>query len=181
MVKLPGLPNKCPSPLWLNRECSYQLLVKNRYQAYKRFVEQGVDKEKLTFHGKGNLKPILGGDDFIGSVLTEIEKNHTYFNKLQARLPTISTTVSAVAQQMKVEEKNIYTSVRGRGSVNISRWMALFLYRDVGKHPLNEICKVFGMTRISDVSQAVKSMERAGADDKNLSKTKNIVIHYLTP
>jgi len=178
----PAYLNKSPSPLWLNREFSYQLLgKKNRYQAYKSFVEQGVDEEILTFYGKGNLKPILGSDEFIDSVLTEIEINRPYFNRLQDRLPAISTIVSAVAQQMKVEEKSIYTSARGRGSANIPRWMALFLSREVGKHPLDEICKAFGMTHISGVAQAVKSLDKAGRDDKNLCKTKNILIHHLTP
>jgi len=177
----PAYLNKSPSPLWLNREFSYQLLgKKNRYQAYKSFVEQGVDEEILTFYGKGNLKPILGGDEFIESVLTEIEINRPYFNKLQGRLPAISTIVSAVAQQMRVEEKSIYTSARGRGSANIPRWIALFLSREVGKHPLNEIGKAFGMTHISGVAQAVKSLDKAGRDDKNLCKTKNILIHHLT-
>jgi len=49
--------------------------------------------------------------------------------------------VTAVAQQMEVKEKSIYTSARGRGSSNIPRWMALFLSREVGKHPLDEICQ----------------------------------------
>jgi len=178
----PAYLNKSPSPLWLNRESSYQLLgKKNRYQAYKSFVEQGVDEETLTFYGKGNLKPILGSDEFIDSVLTEIEINRPYFNRLQDRLPAISTIVSAVAQQMKVEEKSIYTSARGRGSANIPRWMALFLSREVGKHPLDEICKAFGMTHISGVAQAVKSLDKAGRGDDNLYKTKNILIHHLTP
>jgi len=80
-----------------------------------------------------------------------------------------------------MEEKGIYTSARGRGSANMPRWMALFLSREVGKHPLNEICKAFGMTHISGVVQAVISLDKAGRDDKNLCKTKNILIHYLTP
>ena len=154
---------------------------KNRYQAYKSFVEQGVDEEILTFFGKGNLKPILGSDEFIESVLSETGVNQPYFNKLQDRLPTISTIVSAVAQQMRVEEKSIYTSARGRGSANIPRLMALYLSREVGKHPLNEICKAFGMTHISGVAQAVKSLDKAGRGDDNLYKTKNILIHHLTP
>ena len=89
--------------------------------------------------------------------------------------------MSAVAQQMRVEEKSIYTSARGRGSANIPRWMALYLCREVGKHPLNEICKAFGITHISGVAQAVKSLDNAGKDDKKLCKTKNILIHDLTP
>ena len=57
----PAYLNKIPSPLWLNREFSYQLLgKKNRYQAYRSFVEQGIDEEILAFYGKGNLKPVLG-------------------------------------------------------------------------------------------------------------------------
>jgi len=31
------------------------------------------------------------------------------------------------------------------------------------------------------VAQAVKSLDKAGRDDKNLCKTKNILIHHLTP
>ena len=177
----PAYLNKSPAPLWLNRELSYQLLgKKNRYQAYRRFVEQGVDEEILTFYGKGNLKPVLGSDEFIENVLSETELNRQHFNELQELLPAISTIVAAVAQQMKVEEKSIYVSARGRKSANPPRWMALFLSREVGKHPLNEICQAFGMTHISGVAQAIKSLNMAVDDDKKLSKTKNILIHDLT-
>ena len=178
----PAYLNKSPAPLWLNREFSYQLLgKKNRYQAYRRFVEQGVDEEILAFYGKGNLKPVLGSDEFIESVLSEIELNRPYFNELQDRLPAISTIVTAVAQQMKVEEKSIYASARGRRSANPARWMALFLSREVGKHSLNDICQAFGMTHISGVAQAIKSLNMAVDDNKKLSKAKNILIHDLTP
>ena len=178
----PAYLNKSPAPLWLNREFSYQLLgKKNRYQAYQRFVEQGVDEEILAFYGKGNLKPVLGSDEFIENVLSEIELNRPYFNELQDRLPAISTIVTAVAQQMKVEEKSIYASARGRRSANPPRWMALFLSREVGKHSLNDICQAFGMTHISGVAQVIKSLNMAVDDDKKLSKTKNILIHDLTP
>jgi len=178
----PAYLNKSPSPLWLNRAFSYQLLGKrNRYQAYRSFVEQGVDKEILAFYGKGNLKPVLGSNEFIESVLREIEINRLYFNELQDRLPAITTIVTAVAQQMEVKEKSIYTSARGRGSSNPPRWMALFLSREVGKHPLNEICQAFGMTHISGVAQAIKSLNMAVDDDKKLSETKNILNQYLTP
>ena len=178
----PAYLNRTPSPLWLNREFSYQLLgKKNRYQAYRSFVEQGVDEEILAFYGKGNLKPILGSDEFIESVLSELDINRPHFNELQNRLPTISTIVTAVAQQMEVEEESIYISARGRGSANSARWMALFLSREVGKHPLNDICQAFGMTHISGVAQAVKSLNKAEVADKKLRKRKNILIQYLTP
>ena len=78
-----------------------------------------------------------------------------------------------------VEEKSIYTSARGRGSANPPRWMALFLSREVGKHPLNEICHAFGRRHISGGAQAIKSLNMAVDDDKKLSKTKNILIQYL--
>ena len=178
----PAYLNKTPSPLWLNREFSYQLLgKKNRYQAYRSFVEQGVDEEILAFYGKGNLKPVLGSDAFIESVLGELDINRPRFNGLQDRLPAIATIVTAVAQQMEVEEKSIYISARGRGSANRARWMALFLSREVGKYPLNDICQAFGMTHISGVAQAVKSLNKAEIDDKKLSKAKIILIHNLTP
>jgi len=94
-------------------------------------------------------------------------------------MPAIATIVSAVAEQMEVEEKSIYTSVRG--PANIPRWMALLLSREVGMHSLNEICQAFGMTHIPGVAQAVKSLERAADNDKKLSKSKAILIHHLTP
>jgi len=78
-----------------------------------------------------------------------------------------------------VEEKSIYTSARGREFANIPRWMALFLSREVGKHSLNKICHAFGMTHISGVDQAIKSLNMAVYDDKKLSKTENILIHHL--
>ena len=121
----------------------------------------------MIFYVKGNLKPTPGSDKFIDSVLSEIEINRPYFNKLQGRLPAISTVVSAVAQQMMVEEKSIYISVRGGGSANTSRWMALFLSREVGEHSLNEIFKAFGMPHISGMAQAAKNLDRAGRDDEN--------------
>ena len=57
----------------------------------------------------------------------------------------------------------------------------MFLSREVGKHPLNEICQAFGMTHISGVAQAIKNLNMAVDDDKKLSETKNILIQCLTP
>ena len=39
---------------------------------------------------------------------------------------------------------------------------------------------MFGMTHISGVAQAIKSLNMAVDVDKKLSKTKNILIQYLT-
>lgn len=178
----PAYLNKSPSPSWLNRDVSYQLLgKKNRYRAYQSFVELGVDEEILAFYGKGKLKAVLGSDEFIESVLSETDTNRPYFNELQARLPTIATIVSTVARQMHVEEKSIYISARGRGAANIPRWMALFLSREVGKHALNEISPAFGMTHISGVAHAIRNLEKAVNENKKLWKVKNILIHDLTP
>jgi len=40
--------------------------------------------------------------------------------------------------------------------------------------------RAFGMTHISGVAQTIKSLNMAVDDDKKLSKTKNILIQYLT-
>jgi len=58
--------------------------------------------------------------------------------------------------------------------------MALFLSREVGMHPLNEICHAFGIRHISGVTQAIKSLNMAVDDDNKLSKTKIILIQCLT-
>jgi len=53
------------------------------------------------FYGKGNLKSVLGSDEFIKSVLRKIEINRPYFNKFQDHLPAIAAIVAVVAPHME--------------------------------------------------------------------------------
>jgi hypothetical protein len=142
-------------------------------KVHQSFVEQGIDEAILAFYGRGNLKPVLSSDKFIANVRRKTETIQPYFKASQDRLPAITAIVLAVAQQMKVEAKSIYTSApESRIREHTKMDGSAFKVRNG---------QAFGMTHISGMAQAQKNLDKARVNDKNLSKTKSILMRHLTP
>ncbi len=152
--------NKAEAPSWLNRDLVYDLLgAKQRFKSYARYVESGIDEETESFYGKGNQPAILGGEAFVQQVKAENEEKRQLIDQHQGNYPSIKTIIKVVAEEFKVEEKEIIKSRRGRNSENIPRWVALYLCRELSQATLKEIASGFGMQHISGVSKAAKKME----------------------
>ncbi len=152
--------NKIKSPAWLKRELVYDLLgAKQRYAAYGRYVDVGLDEETKAFYGKGNQAAILGSDDFVKRIIDQYKDKNPGIDKIQGNYPSIDRIIEACAIAFEVDSSTIRTSARGRGSRNIPRWAALYLCRELSQSKLHEITDAFGMTHISGVSRAVYKLQ----------------------
>lgn len=174
--------NKAKAPDWLRRKFSYGLLgSRNRYQAYKDFVERGNDKEILDFYDAGKLKIALGGERFTDNLRNKQRVDRSGFNASQGLLPSIDEIVRRVSEEFDVDKKSIYKAARGRGTKNIPRWIALQLCRKVGDCALNDITKAFNMNHVSGVNHSISKLKIHLEDDGRLRLTFKLLVRDLTP
>ncbi len=176
----PATINNEPSPPWLKPTLIYDLLGKRqRYAAYKSFVERGNDDTVQDFYGGKRLKAVFGRDDFVDDVAALIDADALLFNKAQGRLPTISAVVEGVAKHFGVTEQSILVSARGRVAPNIPRWVALHCCRDIGQQPLNAIAAAFNMGHVSGIYLATKKLNAAISSDARLRISIKRLVHTL--
>ena len=178
----PAYVNEVRSPAWLKREVIYDLIgVKQRYAAYRKYVDGGLDEEIKAFYGKGNQAAILGSDDFVKKIIDEYKDKSPSIHKLQGNYPSIEKIIEATAQAFEVKSSSIRTSARGRGSKNIPRWVALYLCRELSQARLHEIADGFGMTHISGVSMAVYKLQPILEQDGSVKALLKLLEDNLTP
>jgi len=178
----PGYVNEIKSPAWLKRDLVYELLgAKQRYAAYKRYVDGGIDEEIEAFYGKGNQAAILGSDDFVKKIIDEYKDENPGIDKLQGNFPSIDMIIKATAKVFDVDLSTIRRSARGRGSKNIPRWAALYLCRELSQARLHEIASVFGVTHISGVSRAVYKLQEVMIEDGSVRSLLKVLESDLTP
>lgn len=159
---------------WLYRDEIYaQLGVKSRFkEKYKAFVELGVGEEIKQFYGKGNIMPYLGGEVFRDWAykhrLTDDEDVSR--EALSCFRPDLDEITSRVSEVFDVEEKSILMGRRGVSKNNISRWVAMYLCRDMGGHKLTHIAEHFGLKRTGSISNTIGKLNAYIKADKKLAK-----------
>jgi REP-associated tyrosine transposase len=61
----PAYINQSPSPDWLYRDKTYQMLGhRHRFKGYQNYVEQGLDEDIKRFYSKGNIIGVLGDKEY---------------------------------------------------------------------------------------------------------------------
>jgi hypothetical protein len=80
--------NRNQSPARLKRDLIYDLGTRQRYAAYRRYVESGVNKNIETFYGKVNQPSILGSDNFIKHIIDQYKDKKPFFDKAQGNYLT---------------------------------------------------------------------------------------------
>ena len=73
----PAYLQKAPSPAWLNQEMIYGELGRYSPEAYKAFVDQGLDEDTLNFYKKSYTSSIWGDNDFKTCVHAKAEPRKT--------------------------------------------------------------------------------------------------------
>ena len=178
----PATINNEAAPPWLKATLIYELLGKrNRYAAYKNFVELGNDNAVHDFYGGKHLKSVFGRDAFVEDIAEHMEGTALLFNKAQDRLPTIGAIAARVAKHFGVTEQSIFISARGRVAPNIPRWVALYCCRDIGQQPLSAIAAAFNMGHVSGIYRATVKLNAAIDNDSKLKATVNLLQRKLTP
>ena len=174
--------NKAKKPDWLHSELIYDLLgSKQRYRAYARYVESGLDEETENFYRKGNLPAIFGSEHFIKNVKDKNHEKKGLIDKNQGNYPGIKKVIESVALQFDVKTKSIRKASRGRGSKNIPRWVALYLCRELCQTTLKEITDEFNITHISGVSRAVGQLQNILGTNERVDDSLKKLYQCLTP
>jgi len=154
--------NQEQAPEWLDRERTYRMLGhRNRYAAYKAFVERGNDEETEEFYGKGNVSSIMGDESFRKSI-QEDKMNLQVSTELPQALsqrPEQSAIVEAVAKVFKTSEAKIVEKRSGRQAVNVARQMAIYCSQQLGDHSLKEIALHYNLTNAGSVSPAIAAIK----------------------
>ena len=179
----PAYVNKAPSPAWLYREETYELLGKRqRYSGYRAFVELGVEEEIQQFYQQSRQALVLGSDEFKTRVYAE-EDNRELVKRIKKRetaLPQVMDIVQEVVLLTGEEESAIYQGKRG-GEGQVARWLAMYLCQMVGRYSLKEIAQQFGIHHISGVTHQVRKLKQAVMSDRELKNILNLAIQHLTP
>lgn len=142
---------------WLNRDTVYaELGSRKKYNAYRRYVEQGNDDETEHFYQLKNTPAIWGDKSFKEYAQDRAQSLDTEVDKKGLRSPVaLPKIIQAVARYYDQSEKDICVAKRGRRAQNIPRWIAMKLCQEVGGATLMEIADVFHVGHYSTVSQTI--------------------------
>jgi chromosomal replication initiation ATPase DnaA len=80
-----------------------------------------------------------------------------------------------------VAAKEIVKSRRGRGSVNIFRWVALYLFHELSQATLKFIVGEFGITHISGVNRAVHKLKLILDKNARIKASLKVLYQQSTP
>lgn len=179
----PAYLNQSDCPEWLHRDDVYdELSSRQRYSAYRAYVEAGNDVETKQFYGRGVFTPIWGDKVFREHVLSKFQPSRTETAKRATRdMVSISKILEAVASYYEVPEKRITMAARGRGSRNIPRWISMKLCQDFSGATLSEIAKSFNVEHYCTVSKTISRLNEVMMDNKKLQKELNVISQDLTP
>ena len=154
-------------PPWLEQMQIFQLLGKhNRFQAYQRYVDQGIDDEITAFYGKKNIAAVLG--DKIFRTQAYKKNRATVFQRHKKHIlqrPTYKEVITAVAKAYQVSENTIVHPQQGRQHRNLPRKVAMYICQRACDMSLQAIAEVFGVTHAGSVSNALSEVKRLLAED----------------
>jgi REP element-mobilizing transposase RayT len=154
-------------PPWLEQTQIFQLLGKrNRFQAYQRYVDLGIDEELNAFYGKKNIAAVLGDKIFRTQAYKKnraiVPQRH---KKRILQRPSYKEVIATVAKVYQVSENTIVQSQQGRQHRNLPRKVAMYICQRTCDMSLQAIAEVFGVTHVGSVSNALSEVKRLLADD----------------
>ncbi len=170
------------APGWLtSRYVLKAIAVRNSEARYRAYVAAGTDAELASFYAAGPRSPVLGSDEFKGTLRSDARTVDTPELKQARTRPTADRIVSAVAARMNVDHQIIWTSSRGRHGANPARGMAMYLCQQEADMRLHEIADRFGLRHYASASSSIRLFRRRLADDRQLQALLNLVLPDLSP
>ncbi len=185
---MPFYANKAKAPSWLVREDVLALLkLKSKagtYAKYLKFVDAAPNPEISRFYSRKNLHSILGGEKFKVSIKAKASPLGPRGNskdKYAKLRPSIKKVVSGVAKFYKIDEKDIYNSLRGPSSKNIPRWVAMHLCQELSGVTLQDIATRFGLKHYGTVSTVVGKLRKELLVNSKIQKNVKTLTKRLSP
>ena len=171
------------APGWLSTEyILHSFGYKNRRQAYKRFINQGVEEEIAQFYTGKKQAPILGDETFRALILAE-KPQHIDLPELKKmrKLPDIEFIIKLTAAYYGEEESELSKSKRGRGVTSPARSVAMYLCQEVAEMALSQIADRFGLASYASAGSVTRNIRLKISTDKKFSKEVNSLLLDLTP
>ena len=170
-------------PEWLYpKEVLDQLSAKrNQQDRYRAYVEQGVDEELKHFYNQGNVLSVLGSETFREEIHGYRDNDEVPKATIQTDQRSIAEIVDVVAKHFNVEAEVITRAKRGRGQLNIPRWVAMYVCQETADYRLNDIARKFGLSRYATVSTTIRKLKSLLEEDRRLSKLIKRIVLDLTP
>lgn len=143
-------------PEWLRRDMLLEMIGgPDPVDAYRSYVEAGVDEATGRFFNRARRSPLLGSREFRDWLRNGRSRRRP--------LPTIDAILSIVAETYGVSPETLTRNHRGRNGE--ARGVAMLLCRQLGGYKLAEIADAMGRCSQSSVSKAVtRAREHAAAD-----------------
>jgi len=179
----PAYINQQKSPEWLYRKAVYgELGAVKRYQAYRAYVEMGVDEETQTFYQSQRQPAIWGGKDFKEAAHGKALSLGSEVSQKGIKEPIgMDEVIKLVAKQLGCETDKITTAKRGRGQINIGRGLAMKLCQDYSEARLSEMAVKFNVGHYSTVSQTIGRINNRIKEDSAVRKLFYMLSQDLTP
>lgn len=158
-------------PDWLTTSSLHRAVGGDpRGDAYRRYVEAGLDDETAHFYSRGRLAPVLGAAAFIDRVRAEyaggVDAERRGDVRALGATVAIEDVMDAVAAEFGVDREALRRDGRGRDST--PRAVSMALCRTVGGHRLTDIAAAHRLTSYTTVSRAASSVRERTARDANL-------------
>ncbi len=183
----PAYINKSKTPNWLYREFTYEILVhKNKYRAYKHFVDNEIDDEIKKLYGKKNLPSIIGAKPFKKWVYEKVlinEESEEKIRIIKQNVP-MEKIVNQVSIYYNLDSKLITQRAAGRKSELVPRKIAMYLCQELSGKYLREIAQYFNLKQIGSVSYHTSMIRKKRRNFKsfgrNIDKLLDLINENVT-
>ena len=164
------------APVWLYKGTVYDVLnSRQKYAAYRRFVEQGNDQETTRFYQRPHTPVVFGDAAFKKAVYKEAAVSQEVSQRQwQQRVP-VSTIITQVARYFDISEDEICHAKRGQGQRNIARAIAMKLGQERGGATLNELAQAFNVGHYSTISQTIARFNQLLTQNEELTNVYNML------
>ena len=164
--------NKDKCPYWLTREFTYDVLgYKNKYKAYKGFVQQTVDAETLSFYSGKQLPSVIGEPGFKEWIFDKMlaDKNAESKALTIANNLEIMDVIHAVANFYRQDVNTILKVIKGPQKENEARKVAMYLCQQLTDKYLTEISQIFNLRSLGSVSYTTHMIRQKKINDKSFA------------
>ena len=177
----PAYRKKADSPEWLYKESVLAELGSGQpTAAYGRYVDQGVDQETELYYAKNHWPAVRGSKKFAEKARLRSNAGGREVRR-ERRVVSAKDILTAVAQHMSCDKKELLKAQRGKGADNTGRLIAMKLCQEQGSMKLSEMAQLFGVGSDSAISRAISRFSAELMEDSEKSDLYKCIDQDLTP
>ena len=143
-------------------------------------MDRGNDREIDKFYGSGRVSAILGDKLFRENALVGVDLSGERVEKETRPVIELEAILQSVQEYFGCDRQTVLKSVRGRQPRNYARWMAMKLCQIQGQMRLTEIAKKFNVGNYCTVSQTIRRLNLAMAEENGLVRKYDNISKDLT-